>query len=124
MNDNETKINELKQMVQKFCEDRDWDQFHNPKDLSIMISTEAAELLEIFRYKNEEQLKEIMQGAKREDVEDEVADVLFGVLRFAQMNSIDLTSALKNKIEKSAKKYPADLVRGKNKNKKQKNAII
>ena len=115
MNDNETKINELKQMVQKFCEDRDWDQFHNPKDLSIMISTEAAELLEIFRYKNEEQLKEIMQGAKREDVEDEVADVLFGVLRFAQMNSIDLTSALKNKIEKSAKKYPADLVRGKKK---------
>lgn len=115
MKDSETKINELKQIVQKFCEDRDWDQFHNPKDLSIMISTEAAELLEIFRYKNDKELKEIMQGNKRKDVEDEVADVLFGVLRFAQMNNIDLSTALVNKIEKSSKKYPAELVRGKNK---------
>lgn len=115
MNDNQTKINELKQIVQKFCEERDWDQFHNQKDLSIMISTESAELLEIFRYKNEEQIKEIMQGNKREDVEDELADVLFGVLRFAQMNNIDLSTALANKIEKTNKKYPAEIVRGKNK---------
>lgn len=115
MKDNETKIDELKNIVQNFCEERAWDKFHNPKDLSIMISTESAELLEIFRYKNEEQLKEIMQGSKRESVEDELADVLFGVLRFAQMNNIDLSTALKNKIKKSAKNYPADLVRGQNK---------
>lgn len=115
MKDSKTNINELKQMVQKFCEDRDWDQFHNPKELSIMISIESAELLEIFRYKNDEQFKEIMQGSKREDVEDELADVLFGVLRFAQMNNIDLSTALANKIEKTSKKYPTGLVRGKNK---------
>lgn len=115
MNDSQTNINELKKIVQKFCEDREWNQFHNPKDLSIMISTESAELLEIFRYKNEEQLKEIMNGNKRSDVEDELADVLFGVLRFAQMNDIDLSTALVNKIEKSEKKYPVELVRGKNK---------
>ena len=115
MKDSQTNINELKNIVQKFCEDRDWDKFHNPKDLSIMISTESAELLEIFRYKNEKQLEEIMNGNKRMDVEDEVADILFGVLRFAQMNNIDLSTALTNKIEKNEKKYPADLVRGKNK---------
>lgn len=115
MQDNKTKIDELKQIVQKFCEERDWDQFHNPKELSIMLSTESAELLEIFRYKNEKQIKEIMQGAKREDVEDELADVFIGVLRFAQMNNIDLSTALVNKVEKNNKKYPAEIVRGKNK---------
>ncbi len=115
MLDSKTNINELKKKVQKFCEDREWDKFHNPKDLSIMISTESAELLEIFRYKNLDEIKEIMNSKKRIDVEDELADVLFGVLRFSQMNDIDLTTALENKIEKSAKKYPVDLVKGKNK---------
>lgn len=115
MQDNQTKINELKQIVQSFCEERDWDQFHNPKELAIMLSTESAELLEIFRYKNEEQIKEIMNGAKREDVADELADIFIGVLRFSQMNNIDLSTALVNKIEKNNKKYPAELVRGKNK---------
>ena len=115
MNDNESNLNELKKIVQKFCEDRDWDQFHNPKELSIMLSTESAELLEIFRYKNDEQIREIMNSPKREDVEDEVADVLFGVLRIAQMNDIDLSTALVRKVEKSSKKYPVELVKGKNK---------
>ena len=80
-----------------------------------MILTEAAELLEIFRFKNEEQLKEIMQGNKRRAAEEEFADVLFGILRFAQMNDIDFTVALKDKIDKNNKKYPVDLVKGKNK---------
>ena len=114
MNDNESNLNELKKIVQKFCEDRDWDQFHSPKELSIALSTESAELLEIFRYKNDDQIKEIMNGPKREDVEDEVADALFCVLRFAQMNNIDLSTALVKKVEKSTKKYPVDLVKGKN----------
>ncbi|MNT97703.1 MazG nucleotide pyrophosphohydrolase domain protein [compost metagenome] len=80
-----------------------------------MIITEASELLEIFRYKDEKQIKEIMDGEKRISVEEEVADVLFGVLRFAQMNNIDLSTALLNKIEKNNIKYPIELVKGKNK---------
>lgn len=115
MSDNETNLNELKKIVQNFCEERDWDQFHDPKELAIMISTESAELLEIFRYKNSEQMKEIMAGKKRESVEDELADIFFGVLRFSQMNNIDLSTALVKKVGKSAKKYPVDLVKGKNK---------
>lgn len=113
--DEDTKIDELKSKVQSFCEARDWDQFHNPKDLAIMLITEASELLEIFRYKNEEEVKEIMNGKKRIEVEEEVADVMFGLLRFAQMNDIDISSALNDKLVKNEKKYPAELVRGKNK---------
>lgn len=113
--DNKSTIEELKDVVKSFCEDREWDQFHNQKDLSIMIITEAAELLEIFRYKDEKQMQEIMNGKKRIAVEEEVADILFGLLRFAQMNNIDLSTALFDKVEKNNKKYPVELVKGKNK---------
>lgn len=102
--------------VQEFCEVRDWDQFHNPKELAIGMSTEANELLDIFRFKSEEDMKEIMSNPeKREQVIDELADVLFFVLRFAQMNDIDLEDGLSKKINKNASKYPVEKVRGSNK---------
>ena len=113
--DSKATIEDEKKIVQKFCEDRDWDQFHNPKDLAIMLSTEAAELLEIFRYKDEKQVEEIMNGPKRRQVEDEVADLFFGVLRFAQKNDIDISTALDTKMVENVKKYPVELVKGKNK---------
>ena len=65
---------ELIQLVKNFCEARDWDQFHNPKDLAIGISTEANELLDLFRFKSEEQMQEIFNSPKREKVEEELAD--------------------------------------------------
>lgn len=111
----EDTIQELIQMVQEFCEARDWDQFHNPKDLAIGISTEANELLDIFRFKSEEQMRNIMSRAdKREHVEEEVADVLFFVLRFAQMNGIDLKEVLQEKIRKNGEKYPVEKAKGNN----------
>lgn len=109
-------VKELTEKVKAFCEQRDWDQFHNPKDLAIGISTEANELLDIFRFKNQEDMEKLMQdGEKRIHVEEELADVFFFVLRFAQMNDMDLKTILENKIEKNGKKYPAEIVRGKNK---------
>lgn len=113
--DNKTTLEELKNEVKNFCEKRDWDQFHNPKELAIGISTEANELLQIFRFKSEEDMKKMMESEKREEIEEELADVLYFVLRFAQMNNIDLSSAVLNKIEKNDKKYPADKVKGCNK---------
>jgi NTP pyrophosphatase (non-canonical NTP hydrolase) len=113
--DKKVTIEELKDKVKDFCEARDWDQFHNPKDLSIMISTEASELLQIFRYKDDKQMKEIMNGAKRQEVEEEVADVLFGLLIFAQKNNIDLATSLYKKIEKNEKRYPIEKAKGCNK---------
>lgn len=113
--DKETKIIELKNKVTQFCEERDWDQFHNPKDLAINIITEASELLEIFRYKNLEEVEEIMHSSKKEHVEEEIADVFFSLLRFADKNDIDLTKALLSKIEKNNEHYPVDKVKGSNK---------
>lgn len=115
INDKEMTLEQLKNKVKEFCEKRDWDQFHNPKELAIGISTEANELLQIFRFKSEEDMKKIMNSNKRTEVEEELADVLYFVLRFAQMNDIDLSSAVSNKIEKNSKKYPIEKARGCNK---------
>ena len=113
--DSNTSIEELKNKVREFCEKRDWDQFHSPKELAIGISTEANELLQIFRFKSEDDMKTLMASNKKNEVEEELADVLYFVLRFAQMNNIDLSSAVANKIDKNDKKYPAEKVKGCNK---------
>lgn len=107
-------IEELTQIIKDFCEARDWDQYHNPKDLAIGLSTESNELLDLFRFKSEEQMKQIMNSNKKEKVEEELADIFFFVLRFAQMNDIQLDEALLNKLEKNNKKYPVELVKGRN----------
>jgi len=113
--DTKTTIQELIELVKKFCEDRDWDQFHNPKDLAIGISTEANELLQIFRFKSTADMATLMNSEKRTKVEEEVADIFYFLLRFAQMNNIDLTSALINKIKKNDIKYPIEIAKGSNK---------
>lgn len=110
-----TNVEDLKTLVRQFCEDRDWDQFHDPKELAIGLSTEAAELLEHFRFQSPEQILEKMRTpATREAISDELADVLFFILRFSQMEHIDLSDALRHKIKISAKKYPIQLSKGKN----------
>lgn len=109
-------VKELMDTVRAFCEERDWDQFHNPKDLAIGISTEANELLDIFRFKGAEDMRQIFNHPeKREHVEEELADVLFFVLRFAQRNQIDLKQALEMKMAKNAKKYSVEVAKGNNK---------
>lgn len=113
--DNTITVDDLKNKVKAFCEERDWDQFHNPKDLAIGISTEANELLDIFRFKSEDEMKQIFsESKKREHVEEELADTLFFALRFAQMNNIDLANAIDEKIKKNAQKYPVEKIKGKN----------
>lgn len=113
--DKKTTIEELKEMVKEFCEARDWNQFHNPKDLAIGISTEANELLQIFRFKSEEDMRQLMSSERKDEIEEELADVFYFVLRFAQMNNIDLSQAVKNKIDKNNKKYPVEKAKGCNK---------
>lgn len=114
--DNKVNIEELKQIVKNFCDDRDWEQFHNPKDLTIGISTEANELLSLFRFKNNEEMKAMFENSKkRADIEDELSDVFFFLLRFAQMYGIDLDESLKRKIDKNNKKYSVEKFKGSNK---------
>ena len=108
-------INELISLVRTFCEARDWDQFHGPKDLAIGVITEASELLEHFRFLSDEQaLAQLKDPQQREEIEDELADVLFFLLRFSQMFNVDLASVLVRKIEKSEKKYPIEKSKGSN----------
>ena len=115
MDDSTATVASLKGEVKAFCEERDWDWFHNPKDLAIGMVTEASELLDIFRFKDADQCQALLSDpGSREHIEEEVADVLYFVLRFAQMNGIDLSEALESKISKNARKYPVDLSKGKN----------
>lgn len=113
--DNQTPLQEMKDQVQSFCEARNWDQFHNAKELSIGAVTEASELLEHFRFQSHEQIIEIMDNpAKREAIGEELADVLFFLLRFAQKYDFDLHDCFVDKMKKNNQKYPADHFFGKN----------
>jgi len=114
--DSETNIQELKEKVKVFCEKRDWDQYHPPKELATALIIEAAELLEHFRWKSEDESKIILEdNKKRKEVEDELADVFYFVLRIAQKYDIDLTKALERKMEENTKKYPVEKFKGSNK---------
>ena len=115
MDDSEATVSMMKDLVREFCEERDWDQFHNPKDLAIGMATESSELLEIFRFKSPEDIDDIMADPVRSaHVKEELSDVLYFALRFAQMNGIDLYTELVRKIGIDAEKYPADRCRGRN----------
>jgi len=115
MNTANSGIESLISEVQAFCEARDWDQFHNIKDLAIGVVTEGAELLELFRFQSPEECEALLlEPAKRQALEDEMADVLFFLLRIAGRYHIDLPSALRAKIKKNAAKYPVEKARGSN----------
>ncbi|MDG0815979.1 nucleotide pyrophosphohydrolase [Bdellovibrio svalbardensis] len=114
--DSKNDLQQMKNLVQQFCEERDWDQFHSPKELAIGISTEAAELLDLFRFKSNEQIAgQFQDPVSRGKIEDELADVLFFILRFSQMNQIDLPAALAAKLAKNNLKYPVESSKGSNK---------
>lgn len=101
--------------IQSFCTARDWDQFHSPDQLAIGLATESAELLALFRFKTPAQTQALLQpGLGREKVCDELADIYFFLLRFAQMNQIDLSEALASKLAKNELKYPVEKSKGKN----------
>ncbi|GAM11104.1 dCTP pyrophosphatase 1 [Geobacter sp. OR-1] len=108
-------LQDLMMRVKAFCEARDWDQFHGPKDLAIGVITEASELLEHFRFQSDEQALALLNDPHiREEIEDELADVLFFLLRFSQRFEVDLAAALHRKIAKSERKYPIEKAKGKN----------
>ncbi len=114
--DHERKIQEIKEVIKKYCEDRDWDQFHGAKDLAVALSIEASELLEHFRFKSKEEVEELFKNPKkRGEIEGEVVDILYFLFRLAQKYDIDISEAFDRKMEKSKKKYPIEKARGSNK---------
>lgn len=114
--DEETNLHELKEKIRKFCEDRDWDQFHGAKDLAIGIITEASEILEHFRFKSEKEVEELFHNSeKKEHISEEMADVFYFLLRLAQRYDIDLADSINKKMEKNNMRYPLDKWKGSNK---------
>jgi dCTP diphosphatase len=114
MSDAKTTLQELKDLVARFRDERDWKQFHNAKDLAEAGVIEAGELLELFLWKDKETIaRELKENPKfRSDVEDELADVLNFALLFADITGIDLAEACRNKVKKNNIKYPVEKVRG------------
>ncbi len=114
--DDHMNIQELKEIVRKFSRERDWDKFHNPKDLAIGVVTEGSELLELFRFKSEEEIKQIMnQDEFRKKVGEEISDVLYFILRFADLYGFDISMEFVEKMRKNATKYPIEKSKGNNK---------
>jgi dCTP diphosphatase len=115
MNDpKQPSLADLQSMIRKFCDDRDWDQFHNPKDLSISLVLEATEVLEHFQWKNTEEIAAHIKNSKGE-VAEELADVFYWVLLLANKLDIDLVDAFERKMEKNAAKYPVAKAKGSHK---------
>ena len=105
-------LQQLTQAIIQFRDERDWKQFHKPKDCAISLTLEAAEVAELFQWKTDEQMEAMKSGEKQEDLADELSDVLFWVLTIAHDFNIDMKSAFLRKLEKSAKKYPVEKARG------------
>lgn len=106
------ELNDLQRQVIKFRDEREWQQFHNPKDLAISLVLEATEFLEHFQWKNEVEVKQHLKD-KKADVMEELADVLYWVLLIAHDLDIQLDKALIKKLAKNQKKYPVEKARGK-----------
>jgi NTP pyrophosphatase (non-canonical NTP hydrolase) len=102
---------QLRDLVRVFVDERDWDQFHTPKNLSAALTVEAAELLEHFQWLKEGRVEELGL-AKLVQVRHEMADVLVYLVRLADKLDVDLMAAVQEKMVLNRAKYPAELVRG------------
>jgi dCTP diphosphatase len=105
-------IKNIQKQLSDFADERDWDQFHNPKNLSMALSVEASELVEIFQWLTPEQAEAIMSSSESEHVKEEMADIMIYLIRMADKLDVDLESAVNDKIIKNGKKYPVNLSKG------------
>jgi NTP pyrophosphatase (non-canonical NTP hydrolase) len=109
-----TDLEDLRERLRKFAAERDWDQFHSPKNLAMSVSVEAGELLEIFQWLTEEESRALTPEAKAA-VSDEIADVLLYLVRLGDKLGIDPVEAARRKLVANGQKYPVDKARGSNK---------
>jgi dCTP diphosphatase len=113
MTDPTTTLADLKTRVLAFARERDWEQFHAPKNLSMALAAEAGELMEHFLWTTPEQSVAVVQDpAKRRKIEDELADVVIYALEFANIAGMDVAGAIERKMADNARKYPVEKSRG------------
>ncbi|MBU1044459.1 MAG: nucleotide pyrophosphohydrolase [Candidatus Omnitrophica bacterium] len=105
-------IRKLTDLIIQFRDQRDWKQFHKPKDLAISLMLEAGEVAEHFQWKNDDEIESYVKS-HRKDIGEELADVLYWVLLMSHDFDIDIAQALREKMKLNAKKYPKDKSKGK-----------
>lgn len=104
-------LHELRDALRRFAAERDWEQFHTPRNLATALAVEAAELLEPFQWLSETQSLELSAG-QRAAIEEEMADVLLYLVRLADRLDVDLERAARAKIARNALRYPVEKARG------------
>jgi len=104
-------IAHLTEEIRRFADERDWDRFHSPKNLSMALAIEASEIMEIFQWLTEEQSRNL-PPEKLAELEDELGDVAIYLIRLADKLGIELLAAAEAKFAVNLKRYPADKVRG------------
>jgi NTP pyrophosphatase (non-canonical NTP hydrolase) len=113
MSDHTTTVDQLRAIVRSFVDERDWNQFHSPKNLSMSLAIEAAELMEHFQWLTIDESRQVRQNADElAAAGDELADVLCYVLALANELDLDLSDCLGRKMIKNAEKYPVEQIRG------------
>ncbi len=105
-------IKAIQQQIRLFAQEREWEKFHTPKNLSMAMTVEAGELMELFQWLNEADAKNIMGTDKAKNVKRELADVAVYLLRLCDVLDIDLTQAISEKMQENALKYPVDKSKG------------
>jgi NTP pyrophosphatase (non-canonical NTP hydrolase) len=98
--------------IVKFVNERNWEKFHNPKDLAISLNLEAAEVLEHFQWKSPQEINDHVKNNK-DDISDELVDVLYWVLLMSHYLDVDLKKSFEREMKQNEKKYPVDKARGK-----------
>jgi dCTP diphosphatase len=113
LTDSATTVAELKTRLLAFVRERDWEQFHSPKNLSMALAAESGELMEHFLWATPEQsLAVATDPVKRSKIADELADVVIYALEFANITGLDVAAAIETKMASNAKKYPVEKARG------------
>ena len=113
MNDSDTTLSELRELVREFRDRRGWARFHTPKNLTMAIAVEAAELMEQFQWLAQDEAWELAEDAGRlKMMSEELADILIYALSFAEALHLDVATAIVDKLARNAKKYPEDDSRG------------
>tara|TARA_Y100001960_G_scaffold76615_1_gene81777 strand:+ start:1565 stop:1912 length:348 start_codon:yes stop_codon:yes gene_type:complete len=100
------KIHEVQERLNKFTKDRNWEQYHNPKNLTMALSVEVAELVEIFQWSNSSGLDEIKNEEIKEKIREEVADIFIYLLNICEKLDLDIPTIINDKIDKNEIKYP------------------
>lgn len=111
-NKNMDKLDKIIKRITNFRDARDWKQFHNPKDVSLSLVLEAGEVMEHFQWKNKEEIEKYIKTNK-DDIGEELADVLYWILLMGHDLDIDVFDALDKKIKKNEEKYPIEKAKGK-----------